>query len=339
MAAAIVLGLVFTLIYYFARYYVKTDVNDTDVAAHLKKLPAQGPADLREALKKTRSQLWGRIESSLASDDIDALEEVLFTSDMGPVTAQKLFSRIGESSDNKDIDSIKKILRTEMQGLLQSSEQMTGDLMQTLDTEKTSPMVWLVVGVNGVGKTSTIGKLAYFATQKSMKVLIVAGDTFRAAADAQLKVWAERSACEIYSSEATKDPAAVAYAALEKAKAEKFDLVIVDTAGRLHTQDHLMEELKKVKKVIGKVDTQAPHETLLVLDANSGQNALTQAKMFNEAISLSGIIMTKMDGTSKGGVLLGISSELKIPVRYIGVGEAIEDLRAFNTRQFIESIL
>ena len=201
------------------------------------------------------------------------------------------------------------------------------------------PAVWMVVGVNGAGKTTSIGKLAAHLARSGKKVLVAAGDTFRAAAGNQLKVWTERAQVEIFSPDGVKDPSAVAYDAIAKAKAQGYDVVIIDTAGRLHTQANLMEELKKMKRVMGKVIAEAPHETLIVLDANSGQNALLQAKEFHQALILSGVILTKMDGTAKGGVAVGIANELKIPIRLIGVGEKIGDLRPFSSKDFADSIL
>ena len=356
MAAAVILGTIFTIVYYFARYYVKMDENDQEVASHLKddqpkqvtqipKIDKKAPADLKEAMKKTREGFWGRLSSGFSSgdaigdDELEALEEILFTSDLGPQTAQRLFTKLSShlSSGNVTADSLKTALKAELLGIFEGRSDKT-DILANVKPIGT-PTVWMVVGVNGVGKTTTIGKLAAQAQSQGLKTLIVAGDTFRAAADEQLKVWSERSGCEIHIQNETKDPAAVAYSGLEKAKAEGFDLVIVDTAGRLHTQEHLMEELKKVKRVMPKVLEDTPHETLLVLDANSGQNALVQAQNFHSALELSGVALTKLDGTSKGGVAFGLVWELGVPIRYIGVGEALEDLRVFEPQKFVDSIL
>jgi fused signal recognition particle receptor len=201
------------------------------------------------------------------------------------------------------------------------------------------PTVWMVVGVNGVGKTTTIGKLAAHLAKNGKKVLVAAGDTFRAAAGNQLKAWTERAQVEIFWPQGVTDPSAVAFDAVSKAKAQAYDVVIIDTAGRLHTQVNLMEELKKVKRVIAKVIPDAPHEVLIVLDANSGQNALVQAREFHSSLGLTGVVLTKMDGTAKGGVAIGLSEELKVPIRLVGIGEKIGDLKAFSSKDFIDSIL
>jgi fused signal recognition particle receptor len=195
-----------------------------------------------------------------------------------------------------------------------------------------------VVGVNGAGKTTSIGKIAGQLAHSGKRVLVAAGDTFRAAAGNQLKTWTDRAQVEIFSPEGVTDPSAVAFDAVSKGKAQGYDVVIVDTAGRLHTQSNLMEELKKMKRVITKVIPEAPHETLIVLDANSGQNALMQAREFHKALGLTGVVLTKMDGTAKGGVAVGLAHELKIPIRLIGVGEKIGDLRPFSVKEFVESI-
>jgi fused signal recognition particle receptor len=336
MAAAVILGTIFTVIYYFARYYIKFDESDKEVVPQLK---TKGPTNLKEAMKKTREGFWGRISTAVTEDEIDALEEALFTSDLGPQTAQRLFSKLGAhlSSGEVTSDSLRTALKAELLGIFEGRSEPEDLFEQAKNAGK--PVVWMVVGVNGVGKTTTIGKLASLAQKQGLKTLIVAGDTFRAAADEQLKVWSERSGCEIHMQPDTKDPAAVAYSGLEKAKANQFDLVIVDTAGRLHTQDHLMEELKKVKRVMPKIVEGAPHQTLLVLDANSGQNALIQAKNFNDTLELSGVALTKLDGTSKGGVAFGLVWELGLPIRYIGVGESVEDLRPFEPQSFVDSII
>jgi fused signal recognition particle receptor len=197
----------------------------------------------------------------------------------------------------------------------------------------------MIVGVNGAGKTTTIGKLAQQFAEQGYKTMVAAGDTFRAAAQSQLGVWAERAGVELFSPPGVTDPAAVAFEALTIAKKKNMDVVIIDTAGRLHTQTHLMEELKKIKRVMAKIDPKAPHKTLLVLDASTGQNALLQAKMFHEALQVDGVILTKMDGTAKGGVVVGLSYELKLPIFFIGVGETAHDLKPFNSVEFVNGIL
>lgn len=343
MAGAILLGIVFTVIYYFARYYVKFDSDDKEIAPSLKnKENKKGPTDLRQALKLTREGFWGRFsKDSLDTNvelNLDGIEEALYSSDIGPQTAQRIFARLTEEFSGKPVeaDSLRQSIRNILLQMM-SSDKISKDLWTA--SSDTIPQVWMIVGVNGAGKTTTIGKLASQAQMKNKKVLIIAGDTYRAAADSQLAVWAKRSGTEIFISNQTKDPAAVSYSGLEYAKAHGFDLVIIDTAGRLHTQDHLMEELKKVKRVLSKLEPSAPDETILVVDANNGQNALAQAKTFNEALGLTGVILTKMDGTSKGGVVFGIVDEMGLPIPFIGVGEAIDDLRPFSAKEFVESII
>ena len=297
---------------------------------------------LEEALVKTKEGFWGRLadrlsgKPSVSSDEIEDLEEVLYTSDLGPKTVDFLLSKVSETmGDNgSTVENLHKSLKNEINGIFSQ-----------LAPEKRvfqfggQPTVWMVVGVNGAGKTTTIGKLASQQVEKGKKVIIAAGDTFRAAADEQLKVWATRAEVEIFSPENVKDPSAVAFDAIQKAKSKDFDLVIIDTAGRLHTQKNLMEELKKMKRVMDKALPGAPHETLLVLDANSGQNALMQTEQFHQALEVSGVILTKMDGSAKGGVAVGIACEHKLPIKMIGVGEKIEDLRPFSASEFVDSII
>lgn len=297
------------------------------------------PVPLAEKLKNTRSSLWGRMrrvfEGNSESEALDQMEEILFTSDIGPQTVENLLEKVRfdlKSAQLKNFDVVSKALKEEMASMIEPLHP------SPINWNAQGPTVVLVVGVNGVGKTTTIGKLAALWAQEGKKVLVAAGDTFRAAAAAQLKVWSERAQVEIFAPEHTKDPSGVAFEAVQKAIRDKFDVVIVDTAGRLHTQAPLMEELKKIKRVLGKALEGAPHESWIVLDANSGQNALIQAKEFNEAVSLTGAIVTKMDGTAKGGVVIGLHDEMKIPVKKIGVGEKLEDLRTFEPREFLEAI-
>ncbi len=307
--------------------------------------------DLREALSCTRTHLWGRIktvidgEKPLSEDDMESLEEILYTSDLGPRTVQRLVESVGKSltkSEKSNIDKVRKALQEEMALIFQSlNHQELDNISQILRLQSgaRTPHVWMVVGVNGVGKTTTIGKLAHQVVQGGKKVMVVAGDTFRAAADAQLKVWSERAQVELFSPSGVKDPSAVAFDACTSAQSKGFDVVIVDTAGRLHTQEHLVQELQKMKRVIQKVLPEAPHEVLVVLDANSGQNALAQARSFNEAMGLTGAILTKLDGSAKGGVAVGLACELQLPIKMIGVGEGLEDLRTFDSKEFVESII
>ncbi len=312
-------------------------------------VPSQ-EASLDEALKSTKSHFFGRIQSlfssksELSSDDLESLEEILYTSDLGPQTVQKLQMSLEEQlegSDKSDLPSVCKAIAQSMEGIF---SKVTIDLENEFSVEdlRQGPhglSVWMIVGVNGAGKTTTIGKLASQMTSRGKKVLVAAGDTFRAAADTQLKVWTQRAGAEMFSPEGVKDPSAVAFDACQMAQSRGFEVLIIDTAGRLHTQENLMEELKKMKRVIQKVIPDGPQETLIVLDANSGQNALTQARQFHDALDLTGAILTKLDGSAKGGVAVGLACELGLPVRLIGVGEGIGDLRGFAAREFVNSIL
>ena len=361
-------GLILSVIYYFARYYIKTDHEEDTVVdakpsvgevtrdlAPAADVPAprfeekavavpppQEPATLKAAMTKTRESFWGRLRGALMgsqppSEHVEAIEEILYTSDLGPRTVQRLMDSIHESGKNlSGLDDLKSAFKMEFVNILSPVAAM-GE--SPLDKVSHQPEVWMVVGVNGVGKTTTIGKLAYAAAQKNLKVLVAAGDTFRAAAQEQLKVWTERAQVEIFAPPGVTEPAAVAFEAYQLARTRGFDLVIIDTAGRLHTQKNLMEELKKVKRVLQKINPEVPHESLIVLDANSGQNALIQAKEFNDALQLTGAVVTKMDGTAKGGVVLGLAEELKIPTRLIGVGEGVLDLKTFSVSEYVDSIL
>jgi len=347
-----IVAVVTSVIYYFARYYFKTDKQDNEIltkkpvvlAPDLNAAPVDfkpAPTDLKSALGASQANLWGRLnllfQKDISPEQRDEIEEVLYTSDLGPHAAEILLTKINtnlSADQRRDSASIRQALREEMLVMLQASSGFE------LNFKKAGGLqVWLVVGMNGVGKTTTIGKLASQARENGLKTLIVAGDTFRAAADAQLKAWADRAGCEIYSPENVKDPSAVAYSGMQKAMSENFDLVIVDTAGRLHTQEHLMEELKKIKRVLTKLDAQAPQQTLLVLDANAGQNAMQQARQFHEAVNVSAVIFTKLDGSSKAGVAIGISHELGLPISHIGVGESVKDLQPFNAKAFVEAIV
>jgi len=299
---------------------------------------------LHDALSKTRDGFWGRIKSrftgqaTLGASEIEELEEILYTSDMGPKAVDQLITSLGDkiSGDkSSDFNFVQSSLRDEIEKIFRPFE---GEIKNLKHQDNNQPTIWMVVGVNGAGKTTTIGKLASQQVAQGKRVLIAAGDTFRAAADAQLKVWATRAEVEIFSPENIKDPSAVAFDAIKKGVANNFDIIIIDTAGRLHTQKNLMEELKKMKRVMNKALPDSPHETLLVLDANSGQNALIQAEQFNEALGLTGVILTKMDGSAKGGVAVGIAYEHQLPIKMIGVGEKIEDLRPFVPKDFVAAI-
>lgn len=299
---------------------------------------------LSSALAATEAQIFGRIKSLFSREQknevLEEIEEILYTSDLGPQTVQRLMQSLTESlsrSEQSDFQKVREVLTSEIRRILGALPER--DLFQVIESSTLKPFVLLVVGVNGAGKTTTIGKLSAHFALKGKKVLVAAGDTFRAAAGGQLKVWTDRAQVEIFSPEGVTDPSAVAFDAVAKAKANQYDLVIIDTAGRLHTQANLMEELKKMKRVMTKVIPDSPHETLIVLDANSGQNALMQAKEYHQALHLTGAVLTKMDGTAKGGVAVGLAHELKLPVEFIGVGERLQDLRPFHSEEYIQSIV
>lgn len=303
---------------------------------------------LQQALGNTRASFWGRIKSALTGgqiepEDLEYLEEILYTSDIGTQTVQRLLSAVEdnlEGRERRDLEKVREALRMEMLHIFADQPvNSVEDAVVELAQGKSQPQVWMVVGVNGAGKTTTIGKMAHRVAEAGLKVLVVAGDTFRAAAGDQLKVWSDRARVEIFSPIGVSDPSAVAFDGCQMGQAKGFDLVIVDTAGRLHTQSNLMDELRKMKRVIQKVLPEAPHEILIILDANSGQNALVQAKTFNEALGLTGAVITKMDGTAKGGVALGLAGEVKVPIRLVGIGEGIQDIKGFQSKEFVDSIL
>ncbi len=300
--------------------------------------------DLDKGLEKTKTSFFENIKKTVAGKStideevLDNLEEVLIASDVGVDTSIKIIERIEQRvARDKYVGTaeLNEIMRDEIVNVL--SENNTGDYEDyTLESEA-RPYVILVVGVNGVGKTTTIGKIAHQFQEKGYSVMLGAADTFRAAAVDQLKIWSERVGCRFYSKGMHTDPAAVAYETVAKAKEDKMDIVIVDTAGRLHTKVGLMNELSKIHRSIGKALDGAPHEVLLVLDASTGQNAIEQARHFTKATDVSTIALTKLDGTAKGGVVIGISDQFKIPVKYIGVGEGINHLQIFNKREFVDS--
>jgi len=299
-------------------------------------------AGMRAGLTATRTGFIARLSSLFAGrKEIDPaifeqIEEVMLTSDVGVKTTQAILERLREGlarNELRDADAVWAALRAEATRLL-TVPGVRGGRIQG----KGKPVVVLMVGVNGVGKTTTIGKLATRFTQEGRKVVLAAGDTFRAAAVQQLEVWGKRVGAEVVRGKDGSDPGAVAFDATTRAKESGADLLLIDTAGRLHTKAPLMDEIKKVSKSIAKAFDGAPHETLLVVDATTGHNALTQAAMFKEAIDLTGIILTKLDGTAKGGIVLAICDELKVPVRYIGLGERAEDLREFHVEDFVEAL-
>ena len=293
---------------------------------------------LKSGLSKTRQSLSTRFDTILSAnrkideDVLEEIEEVLITSDIGVPTTMELMQRIGKKTDNiTTADAFKAALKKEMRSLV--------DIEHHDSATMEKPHVIMVVGVNGVGKTTTIGKLAAKYTAQGKKVLLSASDTFRAAAVEQLEIWAQRTGADIVKHKDKSDPAAVAFDSVEAAIARNADIVIVDTAGRLHTKVNLMEELKKIKRSIGKKIPSAPHDIFLVLDATTGQNAVSQAKLFNADMDITGIILTKLDGTAKGGIVLSICNLLNVPIRYIGIGEGVEDLQEFDPRLFVDALL
>ena len=301
--------------------------------------------ELDQGLEKTKSSFFGKISRAIAGkskvDDevLDELEQILISSDVGLDTTVKIIERIEERvARDKYVNTaeLDEILHDEIVQLL--DENKTVDLEDFAPPGDHKPYVLLVVGVNGVGKTTTIGKLAHQYQKMGKKVVLGAGDTFRAAAVDQLKIWADRVGCEFYSKGMGTDPAAVAYETVQHAINNNLDVAIIDTAGRLHTKLHLMKELTKIKRSISKKMDSAPHDVLLVLDATTGQNAIEQAKHFTAATEVTNLALTKLDGTAKGGVAIGISDQFKIPIRYIGVGESIDQLQVFNKRAFVDSL-
>ena len=291
---------------------------------------------LKDQLSKTRKTFSVGFDKIFAGkkrvddDLLEELEELLITSDIGVETALTLIEKIS-SSKITAVDQIRSLLKDEILSILQPPES-------TPEKSVSSPRVIMVVGVNGTGKTTTIGKLAAKATASGKKVLIAAADTFRAAAIEQLMIWAERAKADIVKHKEMADPAAVAFDAVEAASARGADMVLIDTAGRLHTKVNLMEELKKIKRTISKKIPDAPHEILLILDATTGQNALSQAQLFNDALGITALALTKLDGTAKGGIVISICNTMKIPLKYIGIGEKIEDLQKFDATQFVEAL-
>lgn len=299
---------------------------------------------LDKGLEKTKSSFFSKLSKAVAGkakvddDVLDNLEEVLVSSDVGVDTTLKIIDRI-EARVSKDkylgTEELNSILREEIAALL--AETHTGDAVDFSLPSTKKPHVIMVVGVNGVGKTTTIGKLAYQYKKQGLKVVLGAADTFRAAAIDQLQVWADRVDVPIVKQKMGSDPASVAFDALSSAVAQDADVVIIDTAGRLHNKVNLMNELTKVKRVMQKVVADAPNDVLLVLDGSTGQNAFEQAKQFTKATEVTSLAVTKLDGTAKGGVVIGISDQFQIPVKFIGVGEGIEDLQVFNKFEFIDS--
>lgn len=300
---------------------------------------------LDKGLKKTKENVFKKLTRAVAGkskvDDafLDNLEEILISSDIGIDTTLKIIKRL-ETRVAKDkyfgMDGLNRILKEEIADLL--SENETQNQTNNWASSYENPYVIMVVGVNGVGKTTTIGKLAYQFKNDGKTVCLGAADTFRAAAVEQLEIWADRVDVPIVKQRTGADPASVTFDTLKSAKANNYDIAIIDTAGRLHNKKHLMDELTKIKRVMKKIIPDAPHEILLVLDGSTGQNAFEQAKQFTKATEVSSLAITKLDGTAKGGVVIGISDQFKIPVKYIGIGEQMQDLQVFNRREFVDSL-
>lgn len=315
-----------------------------DIFKSNKKVEAQTP-EISKGLEKTKDNFFTKLSKAVAGKStvdasfLDELEEILVSSDVGITTTLKIIERI-ESRVKQDkylnTAELHSILRDEI-NLLLTENKKTPDFDFTMSNQ-VKPFILMVVGVNGVGKTTTIGKMANQFVKNGNKVLLVAGDTFRAGAVDQLEIWSQRVGCGFFAKGMNTDPSAVAFEALQMAKNEQFDVVIVDTAGRLHNKVNLMNELSKIKRVMSKIYDYAPNEVMLVLDASTGQNAFEQAKQFTAATEVSSLALTKLDGTAKGGVVIGISDQFKIPVRVIGVGEGIQDIQLFNAKNFVDSL-
>jgi fused signal recognition particle receptor len=296
---------------------------------------------LREKLNRGNSWLTydlanllpgGRIDDAV----LDELETRLITADVGVETTERILEELRRKVARKELDDLEALL-----GALRSSllDILRPTQIPLVIETGAPPFAILVVGVNGAGKTTTIGKLARLLKQDGLRVMLAAGDTFRAAAVEQLQIWGERNDVTVVAQATGADPAAVVFDALQAARARRIDVLIADTAGRLHTQSNLMDELKKVKRVMGRVDERAPHEVLLVLDASQGQNALQQARLFNDALGVTGIVLTKLDGTAKGGIVFAIAGQLRLPIRFIGIGESAEDFAEFDAEAFVDALL
>ena len=304
-----------------------------------KSTESEKPQTLKQRLIKSRQKLGSGLASlllgkkSINDDLLDELEMLLITADIGINTTDKVLESVRKNASRKilkDSDGVYDFLKSELASLLVEDSQLNTDLDETF--------VILVVGVNGAGKTTTIGKLAKRFQDEGKSVMLAAGDTFRAAAVDQLKVWGERNNIPVVSQDTGADSASVIFDAYQSAQAKNIDILIADTAGRLHTQSNLMQELEKIKRVISRQNDFAPHEVMLVIDGGAGQNAINQAKEFNKSVELTGLSISKLDGTAKGGVLFAISDELKLPIRFIGVGEGIDDLKPFKANEFIDAL-
>lgn len=324
----------------------REDQNETEAAASWEQTEEDRPGKkrwggrLRERLRRTRERFSNRLDRLLAGrkhldiDILDELEEILITSDLGVRTSQRLLQHVTEGikrNELGDAEVLRERLREDIRSLLTLDAE-------PWDFEKNRPFVIMAVGVNGVGKTTTVGKLAHRLKQEGHSVMLVAADTFRAAAVEQLILWGERAQVPVVHQKSGSDPSAVAFDAIEAAVARNVDVVLLDTAGRMHTKTNLMEELKKIHRVIAKKLPGAPHEILLVLDATTGQNALSQARQFKEGVGVTGLILTKLDGTAKGGIITAICEETGVPVRFIGIGEDVEDLSPFDPEEFSRAL-
>lgn len=299
-------------------------------------------ARLTEKLGKTRETFTYQLDAlflgkkELDMEMLDDLEEILITADLGVATTQELLENARRKVKRKELydpKSLKEALKKQIKELITANDKDAALVMPDK-----GPFVIMVIGVNGVGKTTTIGKIARKFQQAGSSVMLVAGDTFRAAAVSQLQIWGERSNVPVIAHKEGADPSSVVFDALGIAQAKNIDVVLVDTAGRLHTKDHLMEELKKIKRVMGKKLKGAPHEVMLVIDATTGQNGISQARLFDDAVGVTGITLTKLDGTSKGGIVANICKEMKIPIRFIGIGEKMSDLRDFDAGEFVDAL-
>lgn len=296
---------------------------------------------LKTGLNKTRERLFTRITETVTGkaiideDTLEEIEDILITSDIGFELTERIIEKTRKNIKSNPDRSIDSIINSIKQELISALPQ---NVSQEIDTDKFKPYVILIVGVNGAGKTTTVGKLSHNFKRSGLSVVIGSADTFRAAANEQLEVWAKRAGVQIFQKSHGADPSSVAFDTIKYAEKNKIDVVIIDTAGRLHTKTNLMEELKKIKKVLTKVADYAPNETYLVLDGNTGQNAIIQANEFAKYTDLSGLIITKLDGTAKGGVIFQIIADKKIPVKYIGVGEGLEDLQTFDPESFVTAL-
>jgi len=312
------------------------------VAAFHEELKMSFFEKLRTGLSKTHQGFVEKIDrlllgkKTIDQDLLDELEGLLFAADLGVRTSTQLIEGVQQGlkrGDLQDPERVKEFIKEEILKILKSGEHPL-----SINVAQPKPFVFMVMGVNGVGKTTTIAKIAHHYSSQGKKVLIGAADTFRAAAVEQLEIWANRVRADFIKQAKGSDPSAVAFDSIHAAKARDTDVVFIDTAGRVHTKVNLMEELKKLKRIVGRECPGAPHELLLVLDATTGQNAISQAKLFHEAVGVTGIAITKLDGTAKGGILVAITEALKIPIRYIGVGEGLEDLKEFNASEFVQAL-